>query len=762
MSLGRSRIDHKTGDPSSRSVSSIQREVLLIAGPCAWGPLGVDGATTVTSWSDFLKQFGGVLANYQTPHQVKIFFDSGGKRAIISRVAHMSAGSPVSAAKASYTFQTGATAATYGTVTGTVAAPFSLADGDTFVISVDGGGDLTATFNAAAATITNYPAETYNIVPGSTLQVAIDGGSTQTVTFQSANFADITQATAEEVAAVMNAALTGCSVETAATGTKVKITSDTLGTDSSVNIVESGGGIYGTDANAVLKFPVATAVGAGDAADSTSVTNAELKTLIEGDVAGVTCGTSGSYLTIRTDTVGALGSIQVKVASTADTKCGLDNATHTGTAGGAVNTLKIEGKYYGARGNNLAVTVQAASDGSSDKFDLLVYENSILVKDHWFQNLTMDDTDTEHYVENVINTASTRSWLITATDLDAPGSASNARPANASATSLTGGDDGLTSLDTNDFIGSATYRDGINAFTLVTDGDILICPDDVSTTLQNLATAYCDGVKNGKVIFIPDPPASSDKAAMKAHDQALTASESRTKPYWPRIKVTNPDKSIMGQSDSVTVCPSGHVAGRMAANTYTDLDGEQMWRNPANQEFGLLQWATGLETDEVNEPTVRDYLAEYVNPIVSGIRHFDNNFGVWIDDARAGKLSGNFKSVGEIRGVAYLRKQLEAVLERYRAQGNSESSRRAIQYEIEGLLLTWTNAGVFETRDAATAFYVNADVKGEGINNAVVRDAEKLNVQVGIATRRSARIITIEISRDQRAIESFILQQLAA
>lgn len=762
MASGRSRVAHYSMSPSGNAQASLQKEVLCIVTPCEWGPISTEGATEVISWPDFQKKFGGYLANYYGPLSVENFFKGkSGRRVIVSRIVHMSAGSPVTAAKAYKIAQTGATSPTYGTVTGTVAEPFSLADGDTIIISADGGGDDTATFNATAASVTTYAAETYNITPGSTIQVAIDGGSTQTVTFSSGDFVNIAAATAEEVAAVMNAALTGCSVTTASTGTKVKITSDTLGTGSSVNIVEVGGGIYGTDANAVLMFPVATASGTGDAANAASVTNAELKTLIEGDVSGVTCGTSGSYLTIRTNTAGASGSIQVKVASTADTKCGLDNAVHTGTSGGATNTLKIEGKYYGARANSFTYTIANASNGDTDKFDLLVYEDGVLIADHHYQNLTMDDTDTTNYVENVINLHATRSDYITVTDQDAPGTASQARPANATAQALTGGDDGLTSLDSNDFIGSATYNDGLYAFSLIDQGDLLIIPDDTSTALQNLAISYCADQKDSKMIFIPDPPASTSYTGMKTHAQALTASEARTGLYWPRVKITNPDKAIYGQADDITVPPSGLVAGRMAKNTFNDPN-EQMWRNPANQVYGLLEFATGLETEAVNDPDIRDYIADFqINPIVSGIRYSDNNFGIWIDDAQAGKISGNFKSVGEIRGIAYLRKQLEAATEIHRVQGNSQDSRQALHNDFVAILLPWVTAGVFETKNADDAFYVNTDIPGTSINNAVVRESQQLNAQVGVATRRSARIINIFITRDQRAVQSYIQQQLA-
>lgn len=432
------------------------------------------------------------------------------------------------------------------------------------------------------------------------------------------------------------------------------------------------------------------------------------------------------------------------------------------TAGGLYgvqNTLTVDGLYYGARGNGFTIKIQAATNGEASRFDLLVYEDGIFTGE-WFRNLVMTSTD-DRYAIDVVNTLAGKSTLIYLTDLAASGSASDKRPVNVAAATLTTGNDGLAGLADADFSGSASYNTGLYAFNLVEDGDLLCVPDRATTTLQNAAISYCATEKKGKVIFITDPPASSDKAAIVVHAQALTASEARTGVYWPRIKVVNPDKAIYGKADTITIAPSCSLAGTMAKNS--EENEAKYFVQPGNEVFGLLPNAVGLETETVLEPTTQDWVTDFgINPIVAGIRVADGNYGVWTNDVQAGKTSGNFKSVGEIHGVAYLRKMFERYLERHRTQANTEERRRDIKAAFEAELMKWTAAGAFATKKASEAFYVNTDPLGVSLNNALVQEDEKFRCLVGLATARAMRFMELMFTRDNRAVESYIQQQMSA
>lgn len=447
-------------------------------------------------------------------------------------------------------------------------------------------------------------------------------------------------------------------------------------------------------------------------------------------------------------------------------KATVNLATATGGTYSAQNTLQVDAKYYGTRGNSLVIKVQAASNGEAGRFDLLVYESTELLE--WHRNLSMLDTDSR-YVETIINTAAGASKYIVVTDLSlggAGGLAADERPENTTGTSLTTGDDGwgatgAVTLVTADFVGASNYNTGLYAFNLQEQGTILMCPDDTSTSFQNSAATFCENQKKGKVLLLTDPPLASDKDGIVTQAQALTASEYRSAIYWPRVKISNPSKPIYGQASQVTVCPSPLIAGRIVKNA--EKNDSEWFMQPGNEEFGLLDWAVELETDTVLEDTVRDYVTDYgVNPIVKGTRAVDGNFGVWCDDVLLGKVTDNFMSVGEQMGVAYLRVVFEAYLQRHRAQSNTEERRRTIQEAFEAELVKWTGKGAFASRKASEAFYVNADPEGESLNNPAVQDEQRLRVLVGLATARPGRFIDLMFTRDNRAVESWIQQQLTA
>lgn len=119
---------------------------------------------------------------------------------------------------------------TAGSVTDTTTYPVASQKTKTEKVTVDGGTEQTVTFSedydqAAVTDDTTYPVADQD---GNTEKVTIDGGSEQTVTFSGAH------TTAAQIAASMDAQLSGCKVTVV--GGQVKITSDSKGSGSSVAI----------------------------------------------------------------------------------------------------------------------------------------------------------------------------------------------------------------------------------------------------------------------------------------------------------------------------------------------------------------------------------------------------------------------------------------------------------------------------------------------------------------------------------------------
>lgn len=140
-------------------------------------------------------------------------------------------------------------------------------------------GTETVVFTAVAGTVTTTATALYALSDFMTLTVAVDGGAPQTVTFLTADFEDIAQATAQEVADVITAQLTGASGATAEAGAKVSITSSTNGSSSSIEVT-------GGTANAVLSFPGGAQAGSGDFATLQQATAVEVRDYLNAALTG--------------------------------------------------------------------------------------------------------------------------------------------------------------------------------------------------------------------------------------------------------------------------------------------------------------------------------------------------------------------------------------------------------------------------------------------------------------------------------------------
>jgi hypothetical protein len=120
-----------------------------------------------------------------------------------------------------------------------------------------------------AGTVTSGNAHTYDFsgAGDETLTIKVDGGAVQTVTFVNGDFSNPAAGTATEVCTKINSATTGC-IAAPDGSNKVKITSDKVGSDSSIQVTG------GTANTAILQFNTTAVAGtAGVGYTVTAVTH---------------------------------------------------------------------------------------------------------------------------------------------------------------------------------------------------------------------------------------------------------------------------------------------------------------------------------------------------------------------------------------------------------------------------------------------------------------------------------------------------------
>lgn len=137
-------------------------------------------------------------------------------------------------------------------------------------------GDTAVGAEGVAATLTGAATEPFALRPGMSLSIAVDGGLPATVTFGAADFADVGQATAGEVAVVVNRVVGAVAADVVAGA--VRLRSPLVGEDSRVAVSTSDASLVSldgaprgrlatvVDAAERLWVAYATTVGAGTAA----------------------------------------------------------------------------------------------------------------------------------------------------------------------------------------------------------------------------------------------------------------------------------------------------------------------------------------------------------------------------------------------------------------------------------------------------------------------------------------------------------------
>lgn len=736
---GASKITIEEEEPRLVQIQGVPTAVPGAVGVTERGPVGV--ATLISAHDEYVRIFGNDIANGDVSHFARGFFGEGGQQMYVTRTVHHSniddATTKTSAA-ATIDANTGATGPTAGTVLGTNVGPFNLEPGDTIVASIDGGGNLTATFTATAAA-RESAAENFLMTNGMTLTVSVDGGSVQSISFLTGEFVSIAAATAEEVAAVINAKMSGVAATVTSGGTKVTITSDRRGTGSGVNVT-------GGTANAVLAFTTGNIAGTGNVSNIEAVTVAEVKTVVEAAVATCTVTDAGGAVRVTSDTTGGSSSVLIVAASTADDELGLDNATHSGSAGAAQATLQIDAKYDGAYGNVVSVKIMAASNGAAAEFDLQVLNDGRIEKT--FPNLTMDST-AARYVETIVNADETGSALIEVTDLALAGTVLERRPATATVGPLTGGDDGLTSLADTDFIGSAAGQTGMYALDAVEDLSLLAIPGRATGAVQNAMLTYCDVWRNKAVFAVMDPPANQSAEDIITYVEttaALLESSEFGEIFWPRVKVLNPNKAVFGDDDNLVVPPSGIVCGVKARNDQR-LGG--IYESSAGVDYGVMRTVTGFETDEVLDERKRDLVyPKRINPLTV-MRGYPRH----IDGGRTLKSTGNWPNTAERRGVIFIEQSIKRGLQFARHKNNNESLRAACSRTVRNFLIGEMRKRAFRSMNPAKAFFEDF---GDALNTDAVIFANQLIGRVGLATNKPAEFVILRFSQDTRALEQEI------
>jgi uncharacterized protein len=407
-----------------------------------------------------------------------------------------------------------------------------------------------------------------------------------------------------------------------------------------------------------------------------------------------------------------------------------------------VDTLKFDGKYDGTRAHNYKPRIEAPTSGNTDEFNVTI-ETLTGVRLETFTNLKIGAANAADpkYVETVINDPNNGSKLVVATDLESATASPNNLPALGLAAALASGNDGLTGVADADFVGSSAGKTGIYAGDYVEDLTLLLVPGKATAVVHNAMATYCAVAREGLVFAVMDPPANQSATAIITYTKTTASLQGLTESasiYWPRVKIANPQASVYGTAEQIVVPPSGHIAGMFARTDSARIGG--VYDPPAGTETGILYGVLGVEVKEVLDEGKRDLVfPERINPIR----------GNYVDGARCLKADGNWPTVGQIRGVAHIKRSLKKAMEVFRHKKRDEDLLGTERTTIDRFMLEQTGAGAFATRDPKLAYFVDM---GKALNPASIPNTTK--ARIGVATAQPNEFVVLMFSQDTTALEA--------
>ena len=725
-------------EPQLRSIPAVSTAVIAVVGVAERGPVGV--ATLITSWDEYVRIFGGFTTDGELPMAVRgIYRQDPGAYVYVVRTVHYTditdAATKTSDAAEVMLQGTDATAAA-GSVTSAQQETFNLDSGQTLDVHVDEdlGGPETATFTGNAASVTGG-AVSLPVTSGHGFDVVTDTDpDTQTVSYGAAH------ATVEAVANDINSQVHGVKAIVVG-GATIDLVSDTEGSDASIALSnEVGTGLADIGHSTGTTGSLGSNVGNIDA-----VTAAEAKTIIEAAITTapvtVTIETTGE-ITIASQTTGAGSSVQVEASSTA-IGFGFDNALHSGSATSLVDTLRAYGKHDGEYAHDLRVIISDATNDDADYFNLTHTDDTGLVLETFPNVQNLDDT-ADDFVETVVNAevdAGGSRYL----NYEDQGVVGGLRPDNGTSTPI-GGDDGLTSIDDNDFLGDSAGENGLHALDMKSEVRIVTIPGRATSAVHNGMLTYCESYRDGKCFAVLDPPAGLSASAIKTYVVTTAALKNLSEYgaiYWPRIQVLNPSKTVYGNNGNITVPPAAWVAG-----VYSRTDRSQpggIYQPPAGVERGIIFGCLGFETDEVLDERKRDLVyPELINPISR-----EDGSPRFIDGTKTLKENGAFPSVAERRGVIYIETRVQSGT-LFARHSNTDTKLRARMFRtVFQFLKTQMNLEAFRTKDTNTAFFVDLS---DALNPPSVQFQKKVIGRIGLATQKPADFVIFYFSQDTRAL----------
>jgi uncharacterized protein len=296
----------------------------------------------------------------------------------------------------------------------------------------------------------------------------------------------------------------------------------------------------------------------------------------------------------------------------------------------------------------------------------------------------------------------------------------------------------LPQVSSKEFIGDAAERTGVMGLealdnvTMVSVPDLMAAyqaghlSDEGVRAVQTAIMNHCEAMRD-RVAILDAPPDMNPQRIREWRLNVAGYDSKYAALYYPWVRVADP----LGETDSILVPPSGHMAGIWARS-----DSERgVHKAPANE---IVRGALGLEKQlSRNEQ-------DTLNPIgVNCIRAFPGR-GIRVWGARTLSSDPAWRYLNVRRLFNFVEKSIDGGTQWVVFEPNDMDLWERVKRNISAFLTrVWSDGALFGATPAE-AYFVKCDAE---LNTEDVRDAGQLLVEIGIAPVKPAEFVIFRISQ---------------
>jgi phage tail sheath protein FI len=394
-----------------------------------------------------------------------------------------------------------------------------------------------------------------------------------------------------------------------------------------------------------------------------------------------------------------------------------------------------------AASGEITIEVRPPDEGApEDQFTLVVKRGELL---ETYPNVTLGRS---RNARNVVDVVNRESKMVKVAEREITGSLSERVPAvgtyplarvEPSSLAKPAGPT-LPAISPKEILGEAADRTGIAGLETLDNVTMVCVPDLMAAHLAGHLSAegvravqtalmnHCELMKD-RVAIVDAPPNMNAQQIREWRMNVAGYDSKYAALYYPWIRVADP----LGESDSILVPPSGHMAGIWARN-----DSERgVHKAPANE---IVRGALGLEIQLGRGEQ------DTLNPIgVNCIRAFPGR-GIRVWGARTLSSDPAWRYLNVRRLFNFVEKSIDNGTQWVVFEPNDMDLWERVKRNISAFLTrVWADGALFGAA-AGDAFFVKCDAE---LNTEDVRDAGQLLVEIGIAPVKPAEFVIFRISQ---------------